>query len=209
LKVAHTHKYLQDTLGPGRRAVVWVQGCTLRCPGCIVPEHWDHAGVAAEADPVELARQLLGDDPEAQLTVSGGEPTEQARDVALLLAEAQRLGRSTWVYTGRLLEELVDGAGPDILDLLGHTDVLVDGPYRQEEAGAFAYKGSANQRIIRLTDAVSGSAIAAGAPGKVELVLGADGVLNLMGIPAPGFLAQMSEKLAERGVAMGEGGAWR
>ena len=27
--------------GPGRRAVVWVQGCTLGCPGCFNPETHD------------------------------------------------------------------------------------------------------------------------------------------------------------------------
>jgi len=24
--------------GPGKRAVVWVQGCTLGCPGCFNPQ---------------------------------------------------------------------------------------------------------------------------------------------------------------------------
>jgi anaerobic ribonucleoside-triphosphate reductase activating protein len=34
-----------EVLGPGKRAVIWVQGCPFGCSGCIVPESWsdDHA----------------------------------------------------------------------------------------------------------------------------------------------------------------------
>ncbi|MGA0199828.1 MAG: 4Fe-4S cluster-binding domain-containing protein, partial [Prochlorotrichaceae cyanobacterium] len=30
-----------QVLGPGKRAVIWVQGCPFACAGCIVPESWD------------------------------------------------------------------------------------------------------------------------------------------------------------------------
>ena len=26
------------TLGPGKRFVIWVQGCCFNCPGCVSPE---------------------------------------------------------------------------------------------------------------------------------------------------------------------------
>ena len=28
-----------ETLGPGRRVGVWLQGCSIRCVGCISPEN--------------------------------------------------------------------------------------------------------------------------------------------------------------------------
>ena len=28
-----------EALGPGKRAVIWVQGCALRCPGCVSPSY--------------------------------------------------------------------------------------------------------------------------------------------------------------------------
>lgn len=40
LLLGHTATGVTDTLGPGRRSVVWVQGCHIGCPGCIVPESW-------------------------------------------------------------------------------------------------------------------------------------------------------------------------
>jgi anaerobic ribonucleoside-triphosphate reductase activating protein len=44
--------------GPGRRAVVWVQGCDLHCQGCFNPASWSSALnqlVAVE----DLAKQIL------------------------------------------------------------------------------------------------------------------------------------------------------
>ena len=39
---------------------------------------------------------------------------------------------SVMVFTGFTLEELKRRGDPDIDDFVGHTDILVDGPYRQE-----------------------------------------------------------------------------
>ena len=47
-------------LGPGIRTVVWVQGCPLRCHGCIAPD-WIPQRQARLVDPDELAAELLAD----------------------------------------------------------------------------------------------------------------------------------------------------
>ncbi|HZI36693.1 MAG TPA: 4Fe-4S cluster-binding domain-containing protein, partial [Acidimicrobiia bacterium] len=33
-----------DAEGPGRRAALWVQGCSIRCPGCFNPHSWAFDG---------------------------------------------------------------------------------------------------------------------------------------------------------------------
>ena len=40
------HRFLPHSYanGPGARAVIWVQGCTLGCPGCFNPATHPHAG---------------------------------------------------------------------------------------------------------------------------------------------------------------------
>jgi len=39
--------------GPGARAVIWLQGCSLNCPGCWNPlSHSIEAGIAVEIAPV-------------------------------------------------------------------------------------------------------------------------------------------------------------
>lgn len=202
LRVADVHRYLTDTLGPGRRATVWVQGCSLRCDGCIVPESWNPNSRGEDVDPVELALALLADEPDAHLTVSGGEPTEQAAAVAALLATARSLGRNTWVYTGHTLEELLDAGDSQVLTMLSYTDVLVDGRFELDQAGAFPYRGSGNQRILRLTDAISESDANAGVPGKMEFLVDPDGVLNFMGIPTPGFMSEFDHRVRAHGLSL-------
>lgn len=199
LRVADTARGVVDVLGPGPRAVVWVQGCTLHCPGCWVPETWgSHAGRLV--DPEQLAAELL-DGSREQLTVSGGEPTEQAPAVAALVAAAHRRGRTTWVYTGRRFEDLIAENDPDVLAILAHTDVLVDGPYDAARAGGVGYRGSSNQRILRLTPAIPAELAFGGAPGKIELRLAADAAI-MIGIPAPGTVEALSAALADRGITM-------
>ncbi|HET9590991.1 MAG TPA: 4Fe-4S single cluster domain-containing protein, partial [Anaerolineales bacterium] len=72
-------------LGPGLRAVVWVQGCPFHCRGCIAPE-WIPFQPAVQMTPRELVDRLLVADISG-LTFSGGEPMEQAAG----LAEVARL----------------------------------------------------------------------------------------------------------------------
>lgn len=209
LRVADTTAGLVDTLGPGRRAVVWVQGCSLGCRGCIVPESWNPVARGTDIDPRTLARDLLAVDTGTHLTVSGGEPTEQAAAVAVLLEEAHALGRTTWVYTGHTLEELLAADNTDVLQLLAHTDVLVDGRFDLSRAGGFPYRGSGNQRILRLTEAISEADATGGTPGRVELELDESGELVLMGIPLPGFTDELEERLRTRGFGVRRAGVGR
>lgn len=206
LRVGHTALGVTDTLGPGRRSVVWVQGCRVHCEGCIVPESWSNRP-GRLVDPVDLANQLLSGN-DADLTVSGGEPTEQATAVAALLSAARRSGRTTWVYTGRVLEDLVAEADPGVLTMLAVTDVLVDGPFVQSLAGGVGYRGSRNQRVIRLTSAIDAELADGGRPGKIEIRLDGDDGLVLIGIPEPDVLPRIARGLAERGITL-ESRHWR
>lgn len=130
--------------GPGSRFVVWVQGCTLGCPGCFNPG--THALGGREIAIDELAAQMAGAD---GLTVSGGEPLQQAEAVAALLDAARRAGMSTLVFSGYTLDEIrALPGGPEVLARL---DVLIDGRYVAGERLATGLRGSANQRIQLLT----------------------------------------------------------
>src|SRR2546429_8298948 len=72
-------------LGPGLRSVVWVQGCRLRCPGCMTPDalSMEQARLVA---PEALAEELFADHRRITgLTLSGGEPMLQAAGLAALV----------------------------------------------------------------------------------------------------------------------------
>ncbi|HXE72553.1 MAG TPA: 4Fe-4S cluster-binding domain-containing protein, partial [Candidatus Nitrosotenuis sp.] len=64
-------------LGPGERAVLWLQGCPLACPGCLVPESWDPR--ALPPTPLEeVVTWILQIEGIEGLTLTGGEPMAQA-----------------------------------------------------------------------------------------------------------------------------------
>jgi anaerobic ribonucleoside-triphosphate reductase activating protein len=175
---------VRDVLGPGFRAVVWVQGCTIRCPGCMVPETWT-PGRGQRLEVEALANELFADERVVGLTVSGGEPTEQPEAVAELLIRAHAAGKDTWLYTGRRLEALVALDDPRIDRLLAHVDVLVDGAFERDRATGTPYRGSGNQRLIRLGQP---RLPPIPTPPRVQLFLDDQG-LTMVGVPDPGFQA--------------------
>ena len=135
--------------GPGSRFVVWMQGCTLGCPGCFNPTTHDARGgrevtVASLVDELSQATGIEG------LSLSGGEPLQQAEAAAELLVAAKKLGLSTLAFSGYSIDEIREL--PHGASVLATLDVLVDGRYVARERLATGLRGSANQRIHLLTD---------------------------------------------------------
>ena len=135
--------------GPGLRYAVFVQGCSHGCPGCHNPDSQPCAGgtVRAIADVVaEIAANKLVQG----VTISGGEPFEQAAACAALARQVRELGLDVWTYSGYRYEQLAEGIpDPAARDLLDQTDVLVDGPFVQaQHSYQLPWRGSRNQRLI-------------------------------------------------------------
>ncbi len=142
-----------SSLGPGNRAVLWVQGCPFRCKGCISPE-WIPFIRAKEFEPRELAEQLLLVPEITGITISGGEPVMQASPLNRFLEYARSIRDiNVIMFTGYYYENLL--AFPQnspVRRLLQSVDVLIDGPYDENQNNNLGLRGSANQRIIHLTD---------------------------------------------------------
>lgn len=139
--------------GPGVRFTVFVQGCLRNCPGCHNPQTHDVAG-GYEVDTDCLIAQMQSNPLLDGLTISGGEPFLQPLECAELARKAHQIGLNVWCYTGYTLEELQFSVNAEAHKrLLEQVDVLVDGEYRQEERSlGLPWRGSRNQRIIRVTD---------------------------------------------------------
>lgn len=136
--------------GPGLRFTVFTQGCRHNCPGCHNPETHAFDG-GREVTVAELTEKLLSNPLTAGLTLSGGDPMEQAEECAALAAAAHEHGLDVWTYTGYTYEQLTAQADPARLALLEHTDVLVDGPFLMaEKSYDVLFRGSRNQRLIDL-----------------------------------------------------------
>jgi anaerobic ribonucleoside-triphosphate reductase activating protein len=136
--------------GPGLRAVVWVQGCTLGCPGCFNPEtHARDGGQVVSVDEVNQRIEGLGNTIEG-ITVSGGEPLQQAPALTRLFRRVRNeTPLSVLVFTGYNWNEV--RAMPEADELLRCTDLLIAGRYDLSRRLASGLRGSANQTIHRLT----------------------------------------------------------
>ena len=212
-RISRLH-YPVTALGPGRRLGVWVQGCPLACPGCIARDTWDPAG-GREVTVADLTAvwQAAVDDGADGLTVSGGEPLQQAAALAEFLRAAdavrRRAGRELdfLLYTGYELDEL----GAPALAALELADAVITGRYRAAEPGGGIWRGSANQRLRPRTalgerryrpyvDHV---------PERAPVQVAVDGRhVWFIGVPTRGTLPRLERALRSRGVSW-EGTSWR
>jgi anaerobic ribonucleoside-triphosphate reductase activating protein len=136
--------------GPGRRSVVQLSGCLLRCPGCFVPETHDPQG-GVELTISEVVALLLDEQgaPRDGVTVLGGEPFLQPKGLAALLGALKARGLHVTLYTGYTLEALRAREETAVNEALSLADILIDGPFvAQLSRHAGEWRGSTNQRII-------------------------------------------------------------
>ena len=126
----HSFQSLGTVDGPGVRAVVFMQGCPLRCACCHNPDTWDFGGgklVSAEEifRKIQRLRAYFGKD--GGVTVSGGEPLLQADFVSELFRLCRADGISCALDTsGCVYNESVE-------HLLSLTDlVLLDYKYTND-----------------------------------------------------------------------------
>ena len=144
------HNITKDDMlnGDGLRVVLWVAGCAHACPGCHNPVTWDPEG-GLPFD--EAARQEIYEELEKDyvsgITFSGGDPLHPANMQGVPgLARQIRSDfpdKTIWLYTGSTWDGVRD------LEVIRYVDVLVDGPFREDEKDStLHWKGSANQQVI-------------------------------------------------------------
>ena len=178
--------------GPGIRAVVWVQGCPLRCKGCFNQafQPFSPANVVS-AD--EIAGRILATQGIDGVTFSGGEPFFQADALAVVGEQVREQGYTVVTYTGYRYEHLLTAGDPGWDRLLGATDLLIDGPYIEALAGDDPHTGSSNQRLISLSGRIPRDT-----PGNqdhcrmIEFSIAPDGMTTVTGFPGQDLVRQVS-----------------
>jgi len=82
------------------------------------------------------------------VTITGGEPFLQSKELSSFAKEIKKLGLNVMVYTGYTWEELMRSYEVHE-SFLKEIDVLVDGRFMPELRSLdLKYRGSSNQRII-------------------------------------------------------------
>ncbi|MEP6670260.1 MAG: 4Fe-4S single cluster domain-containing protein [Chthoniobacter sp.] len=191
-----------SVLGPGKRAVIWVQGCSLGCPGCVAPE--THSTVGGEIIGVtDLANELIAL-PIDGVTISGGEPMEQAAPLnALIDSVRARCDMSFMAYSGYTIEHLQQRGNADQKAMLARLDILVDGPYVRSRHTRKRWRGSDNQTVHFLSPRHRNLSNTIEDEGDwIDVEVTSSGTLLWMGIPPPGFREIVEQQMAQRGVAL-------
>jgi anaerobic ribonucleoside-triphosphate reductase activating protein len=167
--------------GPGLRAVLWLRGCSLGCPGCFNPgSHPFEGGEEVGVDDL-FARIATLPDVEG-LTVSGGEPLQQRPALLRLLRRVRAETRlSVLLFTGFAWDEV--RRFPEADGLLACLDVLLAGRYVQGQHVGVGLIGSANKTVHFLTDRYGPADLSAVPPAEVTIT--PDGDLLTSGIDPP------------------------
>ncbi|MEW6209241.1 MAG: 4Fe-4S single cluster domain-containing protein [Acidobacteriota bacterium] len=145
---------VEGAAGPGRRLVVWLQGCLKRCSGCA------NAAFLIEKTnrvlSVEHLLKVLDETEVSGVTLSGGEPVAQAKALLPFLRAVGNRGLSVVCYSGYTLEELRrEDNDPALAEFLNRIDLLIDGEYERDLPRAGPYRSSSNQRLHFLSGRIS------------------------------------------------------
>jgi len=143
LRISLIH-YPVYVLGPGRRVVIWTQGCSIRCRGCISKHTWSFEDGTVIS--IQELSEFLNKLPYDRLTISGGEPFDQSEALLELLKKIRKYFSDILIYTGYKMEDIRERFKEHLLLI----DALVDGEFVEGWESPYAYKGSDNQRLFIL-----------------------------------------------------------
>lgn len=142
---------------PGISVTFFTQGCPHHCKHCFNPETWDYNGGKEFTNETleEIIAALEKNNIQRNLCLMGGEPLcpENAFQTLLIINTVKQKIPNTKIYiwTGYLLEDLLEENRIYIKEILQKADVLIDGPYIHEERDiTLQMRGSKNQRILKL-----------------------------------------------------------
>jgi anaerobic ribonucleoside-triphosphate reductase activating protein len=135
-------------------------------------------------------------------TISGGEPFDQPAALLELLHGLRAAGDlSVFLYSGYPYERLQERHA----QALSLVDVLVSEPFDASQAVSAPLRGSANQRVTSLTE--RGIALWQRAEAdwrergsKLDLIAEPDGSVWLAGVPGPGDLDRLGQRLSAAGI---------
>ncbi len=155
------HNITKDDMrnGDGLRTVLWVSGCTHRCPGCHNQVTWNiQDGLLFDETAKEELFAALDKEYISGVTFSGGDPLhpENRQEIGELIGEIRSVfpDKTIWVYTGYTWEEV------QTLAYLSEIDVLVDGVFIQaQKDNTLMWRGSSNQRVIDVKKSLAEQAL--------------------------------------------------
>lgn len=183
------HSYVN---GPGRRTVIWVQGCHTRCPGCANPSTWDVNG-GQPATVEELEQYIIEAGTIEGITLTGGEPLLQPAPLLELVRRVKRQGLTVVTFTGYTVQKIHKMKDAAIWKLYKLSDLVVAGPYVQAQPPTHPLTGSGNQRIVCHNEGYLRYAEQDRIRASGELRIDPDGGMTLTGFLPPSAVEKITK----------------
>ena len=98
----YSYEENEHLFGPGKRLLLFTQGCSLRCKGCVNQHLWEF-GVGKNISTAELVKLCMDTD---GVTLHGGEPLDQAEGLYGFVKTLKANGKTVVLFTGYLYKEL-------------------------------------------------------------------------------------------------------
>ena len=126
--------------GPGKRLLLFCQGCSLHCKGCVNKHLWDFTGgheIKVE-EIVSLCDKLEG------ITLHGGEPLDQSENILKLIRMLKEKEKTIVLFTGYSYAEL----NKTQRICWKMSDIVIGGRYIEEKRNIYLqFRGSTNQKV--------------------------------------------------------------
>ncbi|MBO5224544.1 MAG: radical SAM protein [Clostridia bacterium] len=136
----YSYEENEHLFGPGKRLLLFTQGCSLRCKGCVNQHLWEF-GVGKNISTAELVKLCMDTD---GVTLHGGEPLDQAEGLYGFVKTLKANGKTVVLFTGYLYKEL-NSIQRKIWNL---SDIVVSGRYIEDKRNIYLqFRGSTNQRV--------------------------------------------------------------
>ena len=133
----------EHLFGPGYRLVLFCQGCSIHCKGCINQHLWEF-GVGkniSTQEIVELCSQTEG------ITLHGGEPLDQSDGLLDVVKSLKIANKTIILFTGYKFKELKTTTQRQVWKM---SDLVVSGRYEQSKRDIYLqFRGSSNQRVYK------------------------------------------------------------
>ena len=127
--------------GPGKRLLLFTQGCSLRCKGCTNQHLWEF-GKGIDVTIEEILNQCTDLD---GITLHGGEPLDQANVLVELIRKLKQQGKTIILFTGYIFKELNKVQKQAWLS----SDMVISGRYEEQNRNIYLqFRGSTNQKVF-------------------------------------------------------------
>lgn len=145
--------------GEGFRTTLFVSGCNFHCKDCFNQDAQDfNYGKEYTEETEEYILEQVSKPHIKGLSLLGGDPLWQDYDglkqLRQLVQKVHDLGKTVWIWSGFIYENLLDGNGlseeaNERILLVRECDVFVDGLFEYDKKDlSLAWRGSRNQRVI-------------------------------------------------------------